>query len=160
MLQVKIFIAVLLMAGAGGAYLYVKGLKADLAVSEANNFILEQSVENQKAVIAQQKEDFDKIMKANKDTAALNNRLNAELATLDKKFNKVNASGNKRDMGDLAIAKPGAVERIINSASAKATRCVEIATGSLLIEKEKNATKKSEINSECTSIANPSYVPY
>ena len=60
MLQVKIFIAVILMAGAGGAYLYVKGLKADLAVSEANNFILEQSVENQKAVIAQQKEDFDK----------------------------------------------------------------------------------------------------
>jgi hypothetical protein len=48
MLQVKIFIAVLLMAGAGGAYLYVKGLKADLAVSEANNLILEQSITNKR----------------------------------------------------------------------------------------------------------------
>ena len=29
-----------------------------------------------------------------------------------------------------------------------------------LTEKEKNATKKSEINSQCPSIANPNYVPH
>jgi len=39
-------------------------------------------------------------------------------------------------------------------------RCVEIAMGSPLTEKEKNATKKSEINAECPSLANPNYVPY
>ena len=39
-------------------------------------------------------------------------------------------------------------------------RCVEIASGAPLTEKEKTATKKSEINSECPSIANPNYVPY
>ncbi len=39
-------------------------------------------------------------------------------------------------------------------------RCVEIAMGSPLTDKEKNATKKSEINSECPSIANPKYVQY
>jgi hypothetical protein len=32
--------------------------------------------------------------------------------------------------------------------------------GSPLTEKEENATKKSEINSECPSIANPNYIPY
>ena len=75
-------------------------------------------------------------------------------------FNKTNASGKKRDMGDLAIARSSTVEKIINKASSNATRCVEIATGAPLTEKEENATKKSEINPECTSIANPNYVPY
>jgi len=160
MLQVKIFIAVLLMAGAGGAYLYVKGLKSDLAVSEANNLVLEQSITQQKAVIAQQKQDFDKIIKANEETQVLNQKLNNDLKTLDNKFNKTNASGKKRDMGDLAIARSGTIEKIINKASGNATRCVEIATGAPLTEKEENATKKSQINPECTSIANPNYVPY
>ena len=59
-----------------------------------------------------------------------------------------------------AIAKTKSIERITNGASALATRCIEIASGSPLTEAEKNATKKSEINSECPSIANPNYVPY
>ena len=39
-------------------------------------------------------------------------------------------------------------------------RITMLETKSVLTEKEKNATKKSEINSECPSIANPSYIPY
>ena len=77
------------------------------------------------------------------------------MTDLDKRFNKKN-----RDVGKLAIAKTKSIERITNGASALATRCIEIASGSPLTEKEKNATKKSEINSECPSIANPNYVPY
>ena len=34
------------LAGAGGGFMYVKNLKADLATSEANNAKLEQSVES------------------------------------------------------------------------------------------------------------------
>ena len=41
-----------------------------------------------------------------------------------------------------------------------ANRCIEIASGAELTEAEKNATKKSEINTECPSIANPNYIPY
>ena len=52
------------------------------------------------------------------------------------------------------------IQRIINKASAAALRCVEISSGSPLTEKEINATKKSEINRECPSIANPNYIPY
>ena len=40
----KIAIVLLIMAGAGGGFMYVKNLKADLAVSEANNAKLEQSI--------------------------------------------------------------------------------------------------------------------
>ena len=125
----------MMIAGAGGGFMYVKGLKADLATSEANNLKLEQSVESQKAVIQQMKADFEAI-------------------------NKINGKGEVRDFGALANEKPKLIERITNKGSANANRCVEIAMGSPLTEKEKNATKKSEINSECPSIANPNYVPY
>ena len=56
--------------------------------------------------------------------------------------------------------KTKVIEKIINNATDNSQRCFEILTGSPLTEKEKNATKKSEINPECPSIANPNYVPY
>ena len=86
--------------------------------------------------------------------------LKKEFANLDKKFNKINGKGEVRDIGSLANERPSSVERIINKGSSEGNRCNEIAMGSPLTEKEKNATKKSEINSECPSIANPKYVPY
>ena len=148
------------LAGAGGGFMYVKNLKADLATSEANNLKLEQSVESQKAVIKQMKEDFEAMTKIKAEIEKQNKILKAEFAALDKKFNKINGKGEVRDIGDLATKRPESVEKIINKGSTNAMRCSEIAMGSPLTEKEKNATKKSEINSECPSIANPNYVPY
>ena len=77
------------------------------------------------------------------------------LDDLDKRFNK-----GKRDVGKLAIDRTKAVERIINKGSANAARCVELASGSEHTEEEIKATKRSEINPECPSLANPNYVPY
>ena len=148
------------LAGAGGGFMYVKNLKADLATSEANNAILEESVKSQKAVIKQMKEDFEAMTKIKAEIEKQNKILKAEFAALDKKFNKINGKGEVRDIGDLATKRPESVEKIINKGSTNAMRCSEIAMGSPLTEKEKNATKKSEINSECPSIANPNYVPY
>ena len=149
-----------MMAGAGGGVMYVKTLKSDLATSEANNLKLEQSVESQKAVIAQAQADFESQKKITANLDAQNKALQAEFQALDKRFNKINGQGEVRDIGKLADERPKSVERVINGATTKAMRCVEIAMGSPLTEKEKNATKKSEINSECPSIANPKYVPY
>ena len=148
------------LAGAGGGFMYVKNLKADLATSEANNAILEESVKSQKAVIKQMKEDFEAITKIKAEIENQNKILKAEFAALDKKFNKINGKGEVRDIGDLATKRAESVEKIFNKGSTNAMRCSEIAMGSPLTEKEKNATKKSEINSECPSIANPNYVPY
>ena len=158
--SLKIGLLIVVLAGAGGGFMYVKNLKADLATSEANNLKLEHSVESQKAVITQMKADFEmqNIIKANLEKQ--NEDLKKEFAALDKKFNKINGKGEVRDIGDLGIKRPESVERIINKGSSNAMRCSEIAMGSPLTEKEKNATKKSEINSECPSIANPNYVPY
>ena len=41
--SIKIAIILAVLATAGGGFVYVKGLQADLATSEANNLILENS---------------------------------------------------------------------------------------------------------------------
>ena len=160
MLYVKLLLALVVMGGLAGGVTYVYKLKADLATSEANNFKLEGSVEEQKAVIAQQALDIDNIRTAMKEQAELAKRLNASIKHLRNKFNKVNASGEKRDIGNLAEQKPKLMQRAINRGTKHALRCMEFAMGSPLTEKEKNAVKKSQINPECPDIANPSYVPY
>ena len=99
-------------------------------------------------------------MSANKELEDKNRVLQTEFKALDKRFNKINGQGEVRDIGKLAEERPTSVERVVNSATKKAMRCVEIAMGAPLTEKEKNATKKSQINSECPSLANPNYVPY
>jgi len=150
----------IMLTGLAGGVAYVYKLKADNAILKENAIKLENAVSSQQAVIDQQKKDFDNILQANKELNALKLTLTKELEALDDKFNKTNASGKKRDIGDLAVNRPESVERVINRASDNAVRCVEIAMGAELTEKEINATKKSEINSECPSIANPNYIPY
>ena len=151
----KMAITLVMIIGIGGALTYVFKLRADNAVLKANNLVLEQSVESQKMVIEQQKKDFETILETNKKLTTLSNNLQQELNDLDKRF-----TNGERDIGKPAIAKDIVINRRINSASAAALRCVEISSGSPLTEKEINATKKSEINRECPSIANPNYIPY
>ena len=153
--SIKIVMVGLLITGIAGAGMYVMKLRSDNAILKANQMKLEEAVSSQKELIANQKKDFQEILDANNKMNELVSVLKKDLDDLDKRFNKKN-----RDVGKLAIAKTESIERITNGASALAMRCVEIASGSPLTEKEKNATKKSEINSECPSIANPNYVPY
>ena len=138
-----------------GAGVYVMKLQRDNAILKENAIKLESAVAEQQELITQQKEDFKEILAANQKMNELVSVLKKDLEDLDKRFNKKN-----RDVGKLAIQKTESIERITNGASALATRCIEIASGAELTEKEKNATKKSEINTECPSIANPNYVPY
>ena len=147
-------IGIVATAIAGGGF-YVVKLQKDNAILKANAIKLESAVAEQQTLIENQKKDFEEILDANKKMNELVSVLKKDLEDLDKRFNKKN-----RDVGKLAIAKTKAIERITNNGSANATRCIEIASGSPLTEAEKNATKKSEINPECPSIANPNYIPY
>ena len=155
----KIAMVLIVIGGAAGAFAYVKSLQADLATSEANNAKLEFSVGEQKKVIEQQLKDAEDIRVAMKEQNVLNERLNASLEDLRDKFHKVNTSGKQRDLGELAENKPALMERVINTGTKNALRCMEISIGAPLSENEKNATKKSEINPDCPDI-HPNYVPY
>ena len=151
----RLFFIGIIITSLLGAGAYVLKLQRDNVILKENAVKLESAISEQKQVIENQKKDFEEILEANKKINELVNNLKKDLDDLDKRFSK-----KDRDIGKLAIDRTKVIERIINKGSDNATRCIEIASGSPLTEKEKNATKKSEINPECPSIANPSYVAY
>ena len=153
--QVKMVFTIIVLLGLAGAGAYVLKLRGDNAILKGNQVKMEQALETQTKYIEQQKKDYEAILKANQEVNKLVGNLKKDIDDLDKRFNK-----GTRDLGKTAIERPDAMERIVNKASDKALRCVEIAGGAKLTEAEKTATKKSEINSECPAIANPAYKPY
>ena len=138
--SLKIGLVLVMMAGAGGGYLYINKLQKDNATLKSNQIKLESAVEDQKAVIESQAEDFKKIR-------STLDKLEIEKAKLEKDKADLSKRLGKHDIGNLAENKPGLVERIINGASKSAARCVEIASGSPLTEEELNGTP----NRECPS---------
>ena len=140
MLQIKLVLAIIVMIGAGGGYLYVNKLQKDNATLKTNQIKLESAVEDNNKVIEQQIEDINKIRK----TLEI---VEEEKKRLEKDKNDLNNRLGKHDIGNLAENKPGLVEKIINKASKNAQRCVEIASGSPLTEEELNGTP----NRECPS---------
>ena len=153
--SVKMIFTIIMVIGLSGGVSYVYKLKADNATLKSNQVKMEQALDAQAKYIEQQKKDFEAIMKANQEVNKLVGNLKKDIDDLDKRFNK-----GTRDLGKTAMERPDAMERIVNKASDKALRCVEIAGGAKLTEAELKATKKSEINSECPAIANPNYKPY
>ena len=138
--SLKIGLVLVMMAGAGGGYLYINKLQKDNATLKSNQIKLESAVEDQKAVIESQAEDFKKI----RSTLT---KLEVENAKLQKDKQDLSKRLGKHDIGNLAENKPKLVEKIINGASKSAARCVEIASGSPLTEEELNGTP----NRECPS---------
>ena len=153
--SIRMVITILLITGIAGAGMYVMKLRADNATLKANQIELEKGIEEQNKVLEQQKADFEAIMESNKKLNVLIQTFKQDLDELDKRFNK-----KKRDIGKLAIERTQSVERVINKGANNANRCVELASGAEHTEDELKATKKSEINPECPSLANPNYVPY
>ena len=138
--SIKIGLILVMLAGAGGGYLYVQKLQKDNAILKENTIKLETAVEDQKGVIEQQTKDLKQIRNTLKKVEELN-------AKLEKDRNALNNRLGKHDIGNLAEIKPGLVEKIINKASDSAARCMEIASGSPLTEEELNGTP----NRECPS---------
>ena len=129
-----------LLAGAGGGYLYVTKLQKDNAILKTNQVKLETAVAESSQVIEQQTKDLKKIRTTLKEVEEVNAKLQADRDALNNRL-------GKHDIGNLAENKPGLVEKIINKASDSAARCVEIASGSPLTEEELNGTP----NRECPS---------
>ena len=138
--SLKIGLVLVMLAGAGGGFLYVKKLQKDNEILKLNQAKLETAVEDQKGVIEQQTKDFAKIRETLNILEEENKKLQKDKSDLSKRL-------GKHDIGNLAENKPGLVEKIINGASKKALRCVEIASGSPLTEEELNGKP----NKECPS---------
>jgi len=140
-----------------GAFWYVSGLRADLEASQNSVRELNSAVQTQNDTIDAIRADQVQIRSINSDLRDRIQEQRAEIDNLEDRFARRD-SGNQ-SFASLAAQKPGLVEGIINKATSEAARCTEIATGAELTEEEINATKRSEINSECPSLANPNYDP-
>ena len=140
MLKIKLLMIVIMLAGAGGGYLYVKKLQKDNAILKVNQIKLETAVEDNNQVIEQQTADLKKIRSTLEVIDEKNRKLQEDKDKLSDRL-------GKHDIGNLAEKKPGLVEKIINKASDSAVRCMEIASGSPLTEEELNGSP----NRECPS---------
>jgi len=151
MFQVKLIIFFLIVSVAGGGYVYVQKLQADNATLKINTTKLQGAVEQNEATIKQKTQDFEKVRTTLTAVQEQKDALQGDKDELAKKL-------QRHDLGQLAYNKPGLVVKIINKASNNANRCIALATGSPRTEDEIAATKKSQINGECPSLANPNYV--
>jgi len=133
--------------------------KANLAQSEQNVATLEKAVQDQQATLQKTLQEVKQIQAANIELINTKKQLQSEYRELDRKFTE-KANGEARSLANLALKKSSAIERVINKATENAMRCAEIAMGSPLTENELNATKKSQTNPECPSLANPNYIRY
>ena len=135
-----------------GGLWYIINLKADLAVSELNAQKLQEGIQQQQQLLENMQKDIAQIQETNKQLQEENTKQKADVEALNNKF-------QKNDIGVLGAAKPKLVERLINRGTANVMRCLELASGSPLNEKEKNAKTPTEANRECPSFINPNYTP-
>ena len=129
---------------------YLMNLKADLALSEANNAKLEDATRQQNELIEGMKADIAQIQETNKQLAEANEKQKRDVEALNSKF-------SKRDFGALAAEKPAVVERLVNRGTKNALRCMELASGAPLNEAEKAAKTPMEANRECPALIDSDY---
>jgi multidrug efflux pump subunit AcrB len=152
-----VVILITVMIVASGLW-YVTGLRADLAVSQENARQMTEAVAQQQAAMAQMQAEQAQIRELNNQLNTQIQLQNRDMANLQDRFQR-DAAGNARNFGGMAAQRPEALERAVNRGTVNALRCLEIASGSPLTPAELAATKPSEINRECPSIANPNYKP-
>ena len=126
---IKIAIILAVLSLAGGGFVYVKGLQADLATSEANNVVLENIKAEQDAVIEQMKKDFEAINKAKAE-------LETALAAAEKDNKNLASKFAKYDIALWGMENPEAAEKTINRAVRHVNRCIEIASGASVEPKD------------------------
>ena len=135
-----------------GAWKYYTYTQEQIRVYATNAANAEQAQQATQAALESVQKNLEQVQKQF-------NEVTAEFSNAQKRVDTLEEKLSEHDLGQLAQARPGLVEKIINNASNEVARCIEILSGSPLTEKEINATKPSKINSECPGIANPNYVP-
>jgi len=158
---IYIVLGAVILSMAAGFYLYYKDSQATIAGLVAQTAALTIQVEEDKLIIAQAQAD-------SKQQQIINSVINKKFAKsrvqveelAGKLRKKNNVTGKTRDIGKLAIQKPKLLGKIFTRGTKEAFRCIELASGAKLTADELAAERKSQINSLCPDLANPSYIPY
>lgn len=149
---IKIIVTLLIVVLIGGGLWYAINLKAELAISQANEEKLRDGIKEQNELLESMKKDIAAIQEINKELSEQNARQKEDVNALVKKF-------DKRDLGVFASGQPDKMRGLVNRGTVNALRCIEIASGSPLNEVEKNAKTPAEANRECPQLINPVISP-
>ena len=137
----KIFVPIILLMGIT-FFWYFKHSQAQIALLTENNAKLEVAVQLNEEALESIKQN---LVLAQQEVQ----RVNAEFSEIGAQNNVLAQKLQKHDLGVLAAAKPGLVQKIVNNATKKAARCFELLSGAEQTEAEKNATSAKTFNSEC-----------
>ena len=138
MFKIKLVIMLIAAIGVAGGFAYVYKLRADNAVLKANQIQLETAINEQQEVITQQKESYENILTTNKE-------LSAKLEVLQEDNNELTKKFAKYDIATWGMENPEAAQKVINKAVRHVNRCIEIASGSPLVEQD-------DYNKQCPAL--------
>jgi len=140
--SLKIAMILILLAGAGGGFMYVKNLQSNLEVARANAAKLEAAVETSEASLKLLKED-------NARLNALSNQLNEDLRKAEQYGDELRATLQKHNLTHLANKKPGLIEKRMQDATDKLWDDLEsITNDSVGVQSNETGTRDQDSNSD------------
>ena len=151
-IKMLLILTVVIGAVGFGAWKYYTYTQAQILIHATNAAQAEQAAIESNAALESMQQDLKEVQKQF-------NEVSREFADAQSRVDALQVKLSKHDLGQLAQAKPGLVEKIIDKASDNVVRCIEILSGAPLTEEEINVTKKSKANNECPGLANPNYKP-
>ena len=102
----------LLLIVTAGLWFFVQMQAKEIATLKANAIILEDKIEEQNASI-------DNYLAKQKETTEQINQLNAQNQKAMREVNQLRNTFQRHSLNNLAMAKPGLIENIINKGTAK-----------------------------------------
>src|SRR5210317_1277898 len=110
--SIRIAMILVLLAGAGGAFLYVKNLQKNLEIARANVAKMEIAVQTSEASLKLERAETVRL-------GELNKNLSADLQKAEQYGDELRATLQKHNLTHLANKKPGLIEKRMQNATNK-----------------------------------------
>lgn len=134
-LKLYIILISLLGAAAYAGYYYYKDTQARLTQYAINQERLQASLAQQIETTETLLSDIDRLQATMQTLNTEFTESRRRVSDLETRFNQ-NSAGDDRDIGELAAARPGLVEKVVNTATQDVFRCLELLSGSQAAEGE------------------------
>jgi len=118
-MKLSILLGFLLIATVGGSYFYINMQKAQIKQLQVE---LQTAVNNQavlEGAIAQQNTQMQEQLESQRQNQALISELSEANDEARQEVNQLRNTFARHDLNNLAIAKPGLIEKIVNKGTAK-----------------------------------------
>lgn len=144
-----VYFGIILIALGGGAAFYYKSTQAKIETLTSYNATLTANVNQLEEVNKTNTDTIAKIQANFERQKKQYDQAQESFSVIRSQNNELREKLGKHDLGVLAAAKPGLVERIINAATERVFRCFELESGAPLVEKERTAKDAKAFNSAC-----------